>query len=619
MEKFKLFFRGNLKKILIVVASSVALLFIIIITVLGLKSLNPLNNRILVYRKDGKCIVRIKDEERVISDSGATDFRCDEKNKRVFFRVTSASSQDLYDLYYVENKNGEIKKPKLIDFGVKENYSVLNGRVYYLKANDRDNTFDGCFCDISKNNISVFSDNVSEIYILRDSEQFYFTKMHSDCKVLYSFNEGEPKEICRDLILCNCYNNCDRPHLVFEKKSATDNSLISLYIAYYDSLPQLICDSAVSVMLDEYESGGNLYYMTGAQETVLWTSVFSDQYASIDKDITKPQRSSLFPIFDFFSDYNRKMKEYNDKLLRDEVRETLNQYFTDSGSYSVPAYTVFAFNENGSSTVAVNVDPNRIFSFSHFGHPKLVYERTKLDAGDNDISALVTIAEQNGIDEVITYASSVIKDSFKSYGIYLAVGVENNYDGFLNYSLPEYSASGTQFIFSSDGNRLFAYITGNESDSQSLYSNLLGDSMKPGKVEPVNTDVSAYKGKDDSVIYMKSDINNKCGDVFYFNGDGNSKLSSNACAFFVDSDNNIIVLKNYKAENSVSTVDLYLCNDSNENLISENVIESSYIFEKNGYSAFICNKENNKRMLCLNCKGKTIEISENVSEIILFV
>lgn len=194
MEKIRLFFQGNLKKILIICACAVVVLFGIIMSFLLIKGLNPSNNRILVYKKDGKSIVRIEDKERIISDIGAIDFKADEKNKRVFFRVSSASSQELYDLYYVENKNGDIIKPKLIDFGIKENYSVSNGKVYYLKVNPQSRTSDGCVCDVSENKISVFSDNVNEIITLKDSEQFYFTKMHSSNKVLYSFNNGTPKE-----------------------------------------------------------------------------------------------------------------------------------------------------------------------------------------------------------------------------------------------------------------------------------------------------------------------------------------------------------------------------------------------------------------------------------------
>lgn len=618
MEKIKSFFRENLKKILIICACFVALLFTVIVFVLFVKGLNPSNNRILVYAKDGRSVIRIKDKERILSDTGAAGFRCDEKNKRVFFRVASASSQDLYDLYYVENRNGEITKPKLIDFGIKENFSVSDGKVYYLKINEHSRTSDGCVCDVSENKISVFSDNVSEIITLRDSERFYFTKMHSLNKVLYSFDNGEPKEVCRDLLVCKAYNDCERPHIIYEKKSASDSSLIALYVAYFDALPQLISDSAVKVMLDEYEAGGNLYYMSGTQESIMWTSVISDNFALNDEKLQKPQRSAFSPFFSDSSDYNEKSDEYNKKLARDEIRDALNQNLKN-GSINVPLYTVFSYNANGSTTVAVNVDPSRIYSYSHFGQPKLVYERTRISSSDTDVSALAVIAESGEIENIVEYAESVIKKSVKSYGISLAVGSETDNKGYVCYPLSEYTASGTQFVFSADGSRLFAFIKGKESDKLNIYTNSLGTSMKPDESEAISTDISAYKIKDDSVIYMKTDAGKGSGDVFVFNESGNTRLSGGAGAFFLDSDKNIIVLKNYKSDENFSTVDLYLCNNGVEKLIGSNVIESSYIFEKNGYAAFICNTDSGRRVLCTSCKGKTVEISDNVSDILLFV
>lgn len=420
------------------------------------------------------------------------------------------------------------------------------------------------------------------------------------------------------MILCKAYNDCERPHIIFEKKSAIDASLVALYIAYYDSLPELISDSAMNVMLDEYEAGGNLYYMSGTQQSVLWTSVIADQYASTDLTVTKPQRSFLSPFFGYSTDYFEKLKEYNDKLTRDEIRQALNQKL-ESGSLNVPAYTVFAYNDRGSTTVAADIDPSKIYSYSHFGMPKLIFERTQVTPSDTDMSALVVMAESSTIDEVVAYADDIIKKSVKSYGISLAVSSENYGSDFMCYPLSEYTAGVTQFTFSSDGNRLFAFMKGSESDKLNMYTNSLGVSMKPSDGESIGTDIIAYKISDDSVIYMKADMNKGSGDVFIYNESGNSKLSDNAGAFLVDSNKNIIVFKNYKSDVEFSTVDLFLCNNGEEKLIAKNVIEASYFFEKNGYAAFIYNNESKKRLLCISCNGKAVEISDNVSEILLFV
>ena len=223
---------------------------------------NPENSRIIVYSKGNSKIVRIDDKETAINLEGAGGFKCDDESGRVFFTAESSYSEGLCDLYFVEVKKGEITSPKLIDYAIEKNFSVSSGKAYYLKFNNKNSANDGCICDIDKNKIEVFSENVESIYALDGTECIYFIKMHGENQVLYEYTQEAPKEISRGVETIFSYNNDDRPHIVFEKKSQSDIAAKELYIVYAGESPELICDRVNTVLYDNYVSGGNLYYFT---------------------------------------------------------------------------------------------------------------------------------------------------------------------------------------------------------------------------------------------------------------------------------------------------------------------------------------------------------------------
>ncbi len=614
MEKAKNFFSRNYKKIIIIASAAVVLIFAAVMIFLAVKGFSAANKRITVYKKDGKCVVRINDKEKIIADPAAADFKCDEENKRVYFLAGSAKSQELYDLYYVEIKKGEIIEPRLIDYGIEKEYYVASGNVYYLKFNSQNNTDDGCICSISDNKIETFSQNVKSVIALENSNEIYFTKMHSDTKVLYRYSNGTPTELCRDVTVVQGFNNGDKPHIIYEKPSAVNDSLRELYIAYSGSEPELICDSANKVMLDEYKAGGNLYYFTSASESISWSYVIADAYEETDKTITKPKRTDFFSFFGISTEYNEKLRAYQDKLVRDEIREALNETM-EAGTFNAPVFTVYAYNSEGTFKVAENVDPGRVYTVSSFGEPKLVYESTNIFPSTTDMTELVAIAQKSTMDEVIDFAKSVVNNSIKSNGMALAACGES---GCVSYPLTEYNNTKTVFSFSTEGDRLYALVKGAQAGRLSLYTNVLDAAQKPSDGVSVDTDVSAYKLNEDSIIYFKSDTGRGTGDVFSYNGKENTKLSNNAGTFTLDNDKNIIILKNYCDENDAPTVDLYTYKDGEEQLIGECVAESGYDFDKNGNAAFIRCGENGERKLCISCSGKVTEIADSVSEILLF-
>lgn len=573
---------------------------------------NPENSNIIVYSKGNTNVIRIDDKEMAVGLEGSGGFKCDDEAGRVFFTTESSYSDGLCDLYYVEVKKGEITSPKLIDYAIEKNYSVASGKVYYLKFNNKNSANDGCICDVDKNKIEVFSENVESIYALDGAESVYFIKMHGDNQVLYEYSEGTPAEISRGIVTIFSYNNDKKPHIIFEKTSAANTSLNELYIAYSGESPQLICDSVSTVLYDNYISGGNLYYFTTAEESVSWSYVISDAYAESDLTITKPVRSDFFSFFGISTEYNEKLREYQDKLVRDEIRETLNTMM-EKGEFSAPVFTAFAYNSEGTFKLADGIDPSKVYTVSAFGEPKIIFESTEVEAAKADMDSLVAIAQRSTMAEVLDYARSLVSDSVTSKG--MEVTVYSQESGAVVSSLDEYDKTKTLFSFSDDGNRIFAFERGSQAGKLTLYSNTIGTDHKASKRINVSSDVSSYWFDDDKVLFMKADIGKDTGDIYSYDGTQTVKLSNAANAFMLSGTDGIYVLKNNDNGGSEPVADYYFADNDMESSIGNGIIVSTFIHNLDGSAAYIA--EDDRKLYVYDGKEAGL-ISDSVSEILLF-
>lgn len=599
-----------------VVALAAALVLFVsgfIVANLVFDKFEPQNNSIIVYKKGNETVARIDGIELKLEFDNITQIRSDAESDRVFFTVPSSYSDGLFDLYYVEKQRSEIKSPKIIDYGIEESFDIVSGKAYYLKMNENEGANDGSICDVDKNTIETFSGNVESIYALDNSEKIYFIKMHGDTRVLYSYSEGTPSEICRDVMTVIGYNNTENPHILYEKKSAINTGMTELYIAFGDSDPHMICDNTYSVMYDYYKPDGNLYYFTSGEETVSWTYVIADQYAESDKTLTKPNRFEYFDIFGISEGYNNARNEYNNKLLRDEIREALDQTMNEGG-FSAPVFNAFVYNPNGTFKIAEDIDPTSVYAVSSSGIPKMIYEKMEIVESDVDLTTLVEYSRRNNIDTVIDYAKSLVNDSIKSNGMALAA---YGAMGAVSSDLDGYDKSRTLFSFSDDGDMIFALVRSSMGETLDLCSNSINENLVPSAVQNVDTGITSYRLVKDCVVYLKGDVGKNTGDVFSFNGTDKIKVSNAVNAFTVENSEDIIVLKQHNDKNSLSTADYYFCTDSGEKLIGNNIVVSSFFCNEKGQTAFI-SEIDDKLCLCVYSNGNFSSVSEDVTEILLF-
>lgn len=608
--------KGTEKRIKFFVASAVFVIALIAIIFFCISSFSDgiFSENIIVYKSNDGFNIRIGNLEKIVSDESAADFKCDKENKRVFYSVESSYADGVYDLYFIEKKRSELTEPKIIDYGIERNYILNSGKIFYTKKNTQAGALDAFCCDFDKSTVETFSSNVENIYPVDNSNTIFFIKLHADNRVLYKYSTESPIEICRDIVDIHLYNDCDSPHLIYETKSKIYNGMTELYRTEAEGAPELICDNTYRVMYEEYIPDGNLYYFTSSQENISWSYVIADEYSESDKTLTRPIRDTFLSILGISVEYNEKLREYQDKLVRDEIREALNES-VEKGEFSAPVYTAFAYNSDGSHKVAEKINPDAVYATASFGLPKLIFESSEIIESETDMASLVEIAQRSTINEVIEYARSVVNNSIKSTGIKISGQTDN---GISVTSLEGYSKTNTMFNFSRDGKRIYAFERDSAGERLKLYSCEIGSDLKLSQKVNINNGISSYGFTDNSVIYLKSDIGKNTGDIYSYSGDENIKLSNAANAMKIVNSKEIIVMKNYDDSTELITADYYIVDEKEENLVSEKVNVGSFSMNNSGDSAYVAESEKSKALFICS-DGISKQIDDGVIEILLFI
>ena len=603
----------KLKTVLAIVAASVALLCLVIIGGKLLGSSKAENSSVVVYQREAKNIIRIDDKEIEVEDSSAFDFKCDKENKRVFYTVKSQYAENLYDLYYVQVKRSEITKPRIIDYGIQKNYKFISGKVYYAKANTVTRADDGCVCDIDSGNIEVYSENIEWYFPLENSDTVYFTRMHGENRVLYKYSASAPIEVCRNVSAVRVYNNTENPHILYERESTIYPGMTEFYIAYAQGAPELISDNTHYVKYDTYIPGGNLYYFTASEENISWSYVIADVYAEDDKTVVRPKRSDYYSFFGVSSQYNEALREYQNKLVRDEIRAALTDSMEKS-ELTAPLFTAFAYNENGSFKLADRVDPASVYSVAVYGDPKMIYFASEIKQSATDMGALVDIAQRSSIEEVINYAHEVINSSVVPIGITVSAYGNGSQ---ISHKLNGYDKDKTVFEFSENGNRIFALVRDTVGDRLTLYTNIFNENLEVSANNNIDSGISSYHFMKDYIIYFKNDIKKNTGDIYAYNGEKPQKLSNAANMFEIKNDCDIIILKNYASNDDSATADYYHYIEEKEKFVGEKILKDSFTVSSNGNAAYIAEDEGVNK-LYIYSNGKSSSVEGSAEKIIFF-
>lgn len=292
----------------------------------------------------------------------------DKKDRVVFSDDVYEDSDDIYGPYNEENINFVYvtKDGKYVFYP--QNLSWGNFDLYYRKVNDAKSTENKVASDVSyytllQNNKVVYqeSSGSNKMYItdLKDKEKIasdvYWFKVSDDEKYVLWQTDDEDKLYVCDLALKNekikidsdissmIYISDDLKEIVYTKDDA-------LYcVKNFEEKEKIDSHVADDINIVQNDSQIEIYYMVDEEDIAL-SDFVEDDYASQDAnmqepDITDYQRTVIVDGFWGASEkvvtddaYYTDLDKYNDKLMRDYVREYLDEQIVANTYYDVSLY-----------------------------------------------------------------------------------------------------------------------------------------------------------------------------------------------------------------------------------------------------------------------------------------
>ncbi len=560
----------------------------------------------VVYSTGNKTVIDIGGNTLEIDATGAGGFLYDGNRRRMYYTVDSAYRNETFDLYYTElDLSGKLCKPKLVDYGIESGYSSCDASNYlcYTKQSESGDALEGCSFDVENRRITVFSSSVKALYVPEYSQEIYFTRLHSDESVLYRYTMGSkaPEQISRNVVNVHLFDTRENTCLFFE--SATRGAqTVGLNVVHAGERPVLICDAAVKADYDLYTAGGNLYYYTGSGEDASWRQVISDSLYESDSVLAEPKEQDYFSFFGISLGYSKAKLEYSQKLKRDEIRQALDVAFA-SGNLGAPVYDVYVYNSECNKKLCSGIDPESVISSAPVGEPKLIFESKEVKESELDVASLQDIYNEEGINAAVEYAGKAVNDSVVGGDVMLAV----YYSGTVGVYPVEGFAGDTDFSFSPDGERVFAFSRESAGESLSVYSSTFSRQRELQKPRNVDSGVSSYKVDSSGLTYLKLEDGKNYGSVFTYKQGERRELSGQSYAFISDEGENVLSLKNYSSTGEGLTADYYYCTAKGEKLVAENVFIESVMHSENGRFAFLTSENGSTAAkICENGKCFTV-------------
>lgn len=570
-----------------------------------------------VYKKDNGTVVNINGNKLALERSDCMNIDYSERAKRLFCLVPSAVDGDgneIYDLVYTEydKQTSALKELTIIDIGVAAEYFLSDDGnfVYYRKYNGADKAFEGTVCSLDNNSITCFASNVDALYVFTSENTVWFTRPHADSRVLYCFDGETMSEICRNIVNVNLYNNCDKPHIIYEALNS-DGFSKSLYVADRDG-SDLVSDTVAAVLYDEYLPQSNLYYFSSDSQEVSWSQIISDNYRESDEALERPVRDDYVSVYGgTATGYIEALEAYQDKMIRDEIRQSLDTSFAN-GTLIAPIYTAYAYTDDGIYKLADSVNPEYVYAAEAHGTPRIIYESTVIEGEIADISTLVNIAARSDLDDVIAYACNLIGTAVLSEG--LVVSCAGDVEPY-SCTLEDFDKGSTLFSFFGDGGDFFAFERDKTGDTSITYNHVNPDNAKLESIS-VEKSASSYCLFDDELVYLTLDVGKNSGDVYSFSNGEKNKIFNAANAFFRRGDG-VITVKNYTDNNGKAFAEYYLIKDGEQHLLSNNVLTDSFFTDSDMNAVFLRQTEDSTELI-LYGNGSFETLDTDVEEILVF-
>ena len=567
-----------------------------------------------VFETEGQTILRLESgKEYPIGNANAISLSDD--GMMLYYSVDTASKIGKYDIKQIDvsKKNSLKKAGNYIDSGVDDGWQINSDGSFMTYSKTQRGSTEYYIYSAAEHGSQEITNHLEEIFLPPQGDIVYFTRRSGSIYSLHRLRFGEEAQNVQSGI-AYAQKCCSKDGMsVLYTIADKDSSKADIYVVSGDAAPTLVCKGADEFYPQNYTYGGNLYYFTENEWHVDWHDFISDVYYDSDAGMQKPVESDYMMEIGFFfkrkvldtSAYNAAKSKYNKKLLRDDIREALDQI--DLGLSAQEEYTCFAYNASGSHKLATGVTLDNIVACADTGAPRLIYRKSVIGV-DNKITMdkLVEMASSADVSAAVDYVKDKIGNSYSISDDCIYSWYDGNRS--FEYTIEGYDTK-TQFVF---GSRSVLYAI----NDGKLYCNAI-TATDVGEKVAVAEGVTEYSVYDGSVYFIKEE--KAANFLYYYNPSGGSvRIANGVYSHFTADENYAVVLTDSDSDGETMTVGVF--KDKKYEQIDTEVnisgfVCSGYNFAYTKSETQSVDKEGKVMYLYMPDKGSQ-KIGDNVTKII---
>ncbi len=507
-----------------------------------------------VYTSEGKNEILLQNS-KTYALSEAEEVKVSEDGMMLYYSIGTSSETGKFDLKVVDisKKESLNKEGYYVDRGVDEGWKINSdgGFLCYTKTEEG---MKNCYVyDAEEGKPELIATNVEEAFLPGSGDVVYFTRRISSIYSLHRARVGENSQSVASEISHVAFFDSDNGFEVLYTVETGNDQEIDIYSITDLEMPKTVCEDVSEVYINDYEVNGNLYYFKKNTSSVDWRDFINDPYYEKDATLERPSEGDYMKNVGFIFDryvvdynaYNAAKKVYDAKLLRDEIREELDN--VDFGVAMEKTYSCFVYNGK-SKELASGISLDSILCYSTHGTPRLLYAKSVLQVEEQiEMDDLVKLAKKENAtaaaDYIVELAGSTDELSDESIYAWYDSSKVNEFD------FEKYNLKRAKFIFGPK-DYVFAVSGGK------LYYNEITE-KEVIDAELVDSDVSSFEYKNGYVYYTKEDEAGNTSLYRFSVSGGKQHLADNLYDYFVVDDDYVLLLSRQQADTELMSVAVF--------------------------------------------------------------
>lgn len=568
-----------------------------------------------VYSSDKSTFMRLEDD-KTYELSDVQNIKVSEDGLKAYYSKNTRSKTDKYDIRFVDaGKLSSLKKGGgNICTGADEGWTINSDGSLMSYSITKSGVKRFYIYSAEDGRSKEIASDIDEVFLPPVGDVIYFTRRNGSIYSLHRMRYGENSQnVASELSYVNFYGSKDGYEILYTVKSTEkDSTGYSVYsVKAYDEA-KLICENADEIYLNDYVYGGNLYYFKKKESNVNWQDFINDSYYESDMKLQKPVESDYMIEYGFIfkryildkASYEAAESRYNAKLIRDSIRDALNQI--DFGIAAEGEYTCFVHNNTTDKMLASGVSLKNVLGFSEEGAPRVIFRKSVINVNNKiSMDELVKRAGKSDATDAADYVRSRINAAYSLSDDCIYIW----YDGskVLQYTINDYKDKQAIFYLASQN---VMYGTVNDR----LYCNKISQS-KIERVTRIATGVSECEINGSFIYYKKqTDVES----LYRYNPEvGEQRIGDNVSSYVVFDDNCVLIF--VQNDSNPDTALLGIFNGSSIKEIDSAVAKNRFVRSDNSvaYLKDVGNSsiQNAGSMYIFTAGGDTVKTADDVTDI----